>query len=71
MYRTVMIARKKETQNNKQRNTARNTVEVKKMARVSNKGKGRGGFGHITKRNKAYNAYVKRVNRQTDLTRKS
>lgn len=41
------------------------------MARVSNKGKGRGGFGHITKRNKAFKAYVKRVNRQTDLARKA
>lgn len=41
------------------------------MARVSNKGKGRGGFGHISKRNKAFKAHVKRVNRQMDLARKS
>jgi hypothetical protein len=41
------------------------------MARVSNKGKGRGGFGHITKRNKHFLAYVKGVNRKRDLARKS
>jgi len=33
------------------------------MARVSNTGKGRGGVGQVSKRNRAFKAYVKRVNR--------
>ena len=40
------------------------------MARVSNKGKGRGGFGNITKRNRHWNAQVKSTNRKIDLERK-
>jgi hypothetical protein len=41
------------------------------MARVSNTGKGRGGYGKITKRNRHWNARVKSTNRKLDLARKS
>lgn len=41
------------------------------MARVSTRGKGRGGIGQVSKRNRAFKAYTKRVNRTTDLVRKS
>jgi hypothetical protein len=41
------------------------------MARVSNKGKGRGGIGQVSKRNRHWNAQVKSSNRKMDLARKS
>jgi len=41
------------------------------MARVSNKGKGKGGFGHVTKRNRHWMAQIKSTNRKRDLARKS
>lgn len=41
------------------------------MARVSTKGKGRGGFTKGSKRTRAFKAYIKRVNRTIDLVRKS
>jgi hypothetical protein len=41
------------------------------MARVSNKGKGRGGIGQVSKRNRNWTAQVKSTNRKLDLARKS
>lgn len=41
------------------------------MSKVCSKGKGRGGMASVSKRNRAFKAYIKQANRKLDLTRKS
>jgi len=41
------------------------------MGKVCIKGKGRGGVASVSKRNRAFKAYMKKVHRKRDLARKS